>query len=80
MVGVSVPGPQGSLWAVPGPHLASCFLVLWGTQHPHSALCCIFVTCSDKLHVGCQGRHKGIKPGGFAQFLAAVSAMAAGHQ
>lgn len=48
--------------------------------NPCFALCRVFVMCSDKLHVCCWGRHKDVKPGGFAQFLAAPSAIAAGRQ
>lgn len=67
--------PLANLWAWPGLPLP-CLVVDLAT----SALCCVFVMCSGKLRVCCQGRHKSIKPGGCAQFLAALSAVAAGHQ
>lgn len=67
MVGISVTGPQGPLWAWPG------FPLLCLVGEPVS------VTWCDRLCVCCQGRHKGIKPGEFAQFPGAASAVAAGH-
>lgn len=66
---VSVAGPWGSsgcslgmAWPpAPSLHGTPC--------HPHSALCRVFIMCSDELHVCCQGKHRALILVGLHSFL-----------
>lgn len=59
----------GLLWLLSGHGLASCSLSHGRPGHPHSALCCVFIMCSDELHVCCQGRPRPLVLVGLHSFL-----------